>query len=345
MAETENPEKTRVAILGAGSWGATLARLNALAGRDVVVWTRNSEKAAQLVFSRRIDEPLVVEFPPEVAITADLDHALADRDVIIFCCKAQAMRQVAARVRGVGKQKSAAAQDGKRPILVSAAKGIELGTFKRMSEILEEELPEYAVAALSGPNLAQEVLQGLPTASVVASNNEQCARSLQKLLSAPNFRVYSNTDLVGVELGGALKNIIAIAAGAVDGLRLGTNAKSALVTRALAEMTRMTVALGGRAATMAGLAGLGDLLATCSSSLSRNWRMGYHLCQGEVREEIEQELGAVAEGVDTTFAVVDLSKKLNIEMPIAEQVDIVLRGETNPRQAILNLMNRPLVSE
>lgn len=360
MAATDNESNASIAILGAGSWGATLARLYGLAGKDVVLWTRDSEKAAQISLARKVEEPLAIELPPSVCVSADLDMALGGRAIVLLCCKAQAMREVAARVRqskvlDFSPELVPAAADGSpsgnnvakkgKPIFVSAAKGIELGSFKRMSEILSEELPGMPVAALSGPNLAAELLQGLPTASVVAATNESWARFAQEGLTIETLRMYSNTDVVGVELGGALKNIIAIAAGAVDGLRLGTNAKSALLTRGLAEMTRLAVALGARSSTLAGLAGLGDLIATCSSHFSRNWRTGYQLCQGQSREDISSDLQAVAEGVDTTFAVCDLSRKLNIELPIASQIEILLKGEINPRQAILKLMNRPLVSE
>lgn len=307
----------------------------------MALWTHSPDKLAQLHETRRLGKPLPITIPDDVSIAPSIAECVRDADVILFCCNAQSMRSVATAVADVLKTGHAS----KAPALVSAAKGIELHTFDRMTQILAEANPNLPVCALSGPNLAVEVLNGLPCASVVACDDSAVARAVQEQLSVPTMRLYSNNDVVGVELGGALKNVIAIACGVVDGLDLGTNAKAALMTRGLAEMTRLAVAMGAQPATLAGLAGMGDLVATCYSSLSRNYRMGYRMARGESAGAAEKELGATAEGITTAEAVCELSKKLKIELPIAEQVQLTLKGKSTPKQAIMSLMARPLASE
>ncbi len=331
----------KTAILGAGSWGATLTWLLGSHGRNVSLWTQDSEKLTRLRETRRLGKPLPVTIPDSVEICDDIADCVNDADVIVFCCTAQSMRSVAQRVAGALNDQTLF----RKPALVSAAKGIELHTFSRMTEVLANIIPLLPVCALSGPNLAVEVLNGLPCASVIACNDSAVAKAVQEQLSVPTFRLYSNNDVVGVELGGALKNIIAIAAGVVDGLDLGTNAKAGLMTRGLAEMTRVAVAMGAQPTTLSGLAGMGDLVATCYSSLSRNYRMGYRMARGDSAAAAEKELGATAEGITTAEAVCELSKKLGIELPIAQQVDSTLKGLTTPKQAITTLMTRPLASE
>jgi glycerol-3-phosphate dehydrogenase (NAD(P)+) len=235
---------------------------------------------------------------------------------------------------------------GKQTIaIVSAVKGLELTTSKRMSGVVAEYVGDLPICSLSGPNLAGEILAGLPAASVVACKDAAVAATVQRMLSVANFRVYSNEDLIGVELGGTLKNVIAIAAGASDGLKLGCNAKSALLTRGLAEMTRLAVRMGAKPITLAGLAGMGDLVATCAGPASRNYRLGMELAQGKPQAEILQNLGAIAEGVTTAEAVCELSKQLGLELPIAEQVNATLKGKSTPKGAIMTLMGRPPSSE
>lgn len=331
----------KITILGAGSWGATLAWLLSSNGKQITLWSRDAAKVEKLQAVRLIEKPLSVRIPDEVSITSELEEALSGTDLVLFCCTAQTMRQLAEEVNRV----SGGTRQEQKPILISAAKGIELHTTARMSEVLKQSLPGYPVAAMSGPNLAAEILQGLPAATVIAADDLSVARRAQSALSLQTFRVYSNDDLLGVELGGALKNVMAVAAGVVDGLNLGTNAKAALMTRGLAEIARISVALGAKAATLAGLSGMGDLVATCYSSLSRNYRLGHWLAEGRTLAEAEMELGAVAEGVTTTEAVCELSQKLSIEMPIAQQVQATLTGNTTPRKAIMTLMTRPLASE
>ncbi|MBY0356707.1 MAG: NAD(P)-dependent glycerol-3-phosphate dehydrogenase [Candidatus Obscuribacterales bacterium] len=329
--------RAKVAILGAGSWGGTLAKILCLSGNQVSLWTRDSQKAANLSQERVMDKPLPFNLPEAIEISADLEKCLHNKEIVLFCCTSQSLRSLAGSVKTALKSE--------KPVLVSAVKGLELETFMRMSEILSAVLPELSVATLSGPNLAAEILNGLPTASVIACKEATVARLVQEKLSVPSLRLYWNTDVAGVELGGSLKNVIAIAAGGVDGLELGYNAKAALITRGLAETTRLAVLLGAQPATMAGLAGLGDLVATCMSPLSRNYQLGYKIARGTTLKTAESELKAVAEGVSTTFAVCELAKKLNIELPIAQEVEASLKNEGNPQKAIMNLMTRPLVSE
>lgn len=347
----QSGKSAKIAVLGAGTWGATLSRILALGGRDVSMWCRAGDKARQMLATRKIEAPLAIDLPENIRITSDIVECVHGRQVIIFCCTSQSMRSVAVQVadglRHHLNQMSGndVAGTDRLPVLVSAVKGLEIGSNKRMSEVLHEVLPELPGCSLSGPNLAAEILQSLPTASVVGCADENVAKFVQSSLNLPVLRLYSNTDIVGVELGGSLKNVIAIAAGAVDGLKLGYNARAALITRGLAEMSRLAVALGAERTTLAGLAGLGDLVATCSSSLSRNYRLGFQIARGENPASAEAGLGAVAEGVSTARAVVSLSKQLGVEMPIATQVEQTLKGECRPDTAIMNLMSRPLASE
>lgn len=344
-------QKAKIAILGAGSWGATLACVLAGAGKDVSLWARDEKKAESIATTRHIEKPLQIDLPESILVSSNLEKCLDERHIIVFACTSQSMRSVAQLVkaklkcsRPVAAGRACDLSEG-HTVLVSAAKGLELDSFQRMSQILEEILPEQPVCSLSGPNLAFEVLKGLPTASVVACKDDSIAKYVQAQLTAPTLRMYSNTDIVGVELGGSFKNVIAIAAGVVDVLKLGANAKAALLTRGLAEMTRIAVTLGARASTMAGLAGLGDLLATCSSDHSRNYRLGKMIAQGMKLDDAVANLGAVAEGVNTANAVCRLASKMSVELPIAMQVEASLRGDISPQKAIMNLMTRPLVSE
>ncbi|MFA6209390.1 MAG: NAD(P)H-dependent glycerol-3-phosphate dehydrogenase [Candidatus Obscuribacterales bacterium] len=337
-----NVEKRSVTILGAGSWGLTLAHLWCHGGRPVKVYCRNQAGALKLSTTRLMEKPRAHHIPSDVVITSSLEEALADTDLIVFACNSQSMRELATAVAAF---LLAPSRERALPVLVSATKGLELGTQLRMSEVLTAVVPGCGVASLSGPNLADEVLGGLPTASVVASTDIALARSLQSQLSAPKFRVYASDDPVGIELGGTLKNVIAIAAGACDGLSLGVNAKASLLTRGLAEITRLAVRLGAKPQTMAGLAGMGDLFATCSGPLSRNYRVGFELARGKALALILEELGSVAEGVPTAEAVCELSKRLGLELPIAEQVESTLKGNSTPAGAIMALLSRPLASE
>ncbi len=333
-----------MAILGAGTWGSTLSWLLASQGKRVTLWSRDSQKAKLLASRRRVNHPLRIELPTSLEITSDLPAALSSAQIVLLCCNSQSMRELVGKVQ-LFTGSSGNSDVEKTPILVNCAKGLELTTLYRMSEVIAEVAPGYSYCCLSGPNLAAEILKGLPTASVIASKEPEIASFVQSALNVSSLRMYTNTDVVGVELGGTLKNVIAIAAGVSDGLELGANAKAALITRGLAEMTRLACAIGAERSTLSGLAGMGDLLATCGSSLSRNYSLGQSLAAGLSREEAKRAVGATAEGIPTCQAVCELSKKLGIAMPIAEQVEATLTGKTTPKGAIMSLMSRPLVSE
>ncbi len=341
LSQTQNNSEV-IAVLGAGSWGLTLSWLLSEAGKSVYLYTSNQEKADQISRQHCIERPVSVTFDPQkIIVTGDLSHAIKEANVIILCCTAQSIRHVAQTLAVSLKTRT----KNKAPILVSAVKGLELNSLKRMSEILEEILSGAKISVLSGPNLAREILQGLPAAAVVASQDIEIATYVQKVLTVPKFRLYSNADVIGVELGGAFKNVIAIAAGGADGLCLGANAKAALLTRGLAEMTRLAVPLGAKPSTLAGLAGLGDLLATCSVPLSRNYNLGMEMTRGKSLQTVQAETGAVIEGVTTTQAVCQLGENMNIDLPIARLVKILLDGSLSATDAIMTLMSRPLVSE
>ena len=339
--------KKKISILGAGSWGLTLSWLFSQGDNDIFLYTSNKEKAEKLNKENKLDKPVPVSFAPQSVIyTCDLAYAINNATIIVLCCTSQSMRdltrKLASQLNGSVNQSKT---EVKKPILVSAVKGLELGSLLRMSQVIDQELPASEICVLSGPNLAKEILQGLPTAAVVASANITAASEVQKILSQQKFRLYSNKDVIGVELGGTLKNVIAIAAGCADGLNLGANAKAALLTRGLAEMSRLAVHTGANPTTLAGLAGMGDLLATCAGSMSRNYNLGMEMAKGKSLPSILKETGAVIEGINTTAAVCKLSQNLNIELPIAKLVQAFLDGSLTPAQAIMTLMNRPLISE
>jgi glycerol-3-phosphate dehydrogenase (NAD(P)+) len=336
-----HPQQESIAVLGAGIWGTTLAWLLACAGKSVCLWSRNPARIDALKRERKITHPLPLQFPQEIEFTSDLGQSLRSAGVALLCCTSQSTRLV---VNDIKAQLGGQSQT-KLPILVSAVKGLELESLKRMSEVIAEVIPNASVCALSGPNLAIEIMKGLPTAAVVASHDLTTAGHVQKILSVSKFRIYSNTDIVGVELGGTLKNVIAIAAGGSDGLNLGVNAKAALITRGLAEMTRLAIYMGAKPTTMAGLAGMGDLIATCMGPLSRNYRLGQELARGKKIEQIKQEVEGVIEGIPTTEAVCELSKRLGVELPIADLVQNFISGAITPEKAIMTLMARPLASE
>jgi glycerol-3-phosphate dehydrogenase (NAD(P)+) len=336
-----HPQQESIAVLGAGIWGTTLAWLLASAGKSVHLWSRDAARVETLKRERKITKPVPLQFGQEIEFTNDLGQALNSAGVALICCTSQSTRIVVNDIKTHFSEQSQA----KLPILVSAVKGLELESLKRMSEVIAEVIPNASVCALSGPNLALEIMKGLPTAAVVASHDLTTAAHVQKILSVSKFRIYSNTDIVGVELGGTLKNVIAIAAGGSDGLNLGVNAKAALITRGLAEMTRLAIYMGAKPTTMAGLAGMGDLIATCMGPLSRNYRLGQELARGKTLEQIKQDVEGVIEGIPTTEAVCELSKRLGVELPIAELVQNFISQAITPEKAIMALMARPLASE
>jgi glycerol-3-phosphate dehydrogenase (NAD(P)+) len=327
-----------IAIVGATSWGTTLALTWARAGRPVTLLVRSEDEAETLrkdgEHRRRVPG---YPFPPLLGVTADAE-ALKACEIVVLAVPAQTMR---VNVRTIADCLAADA------IVVSGAKGIEIATAQRMSQVIGEELPRFAgqVAAISGPNLGHEIAAGLPAATVVAANDLAIATRAQELLMTPMLRVYTNRDLIGVELGGALKNIFALATGIGDGLKMGDNGKSSLITRGLAEMTRLGVAAGARTQTFSGLAGLGDLIATCASPYSRNHRVGIRLAQGESLDAILSDLDQVAEGVPTTVAATKLAASLGVELPISEMMQRVLFEQMPPREAAMALLLREAKAE
>jgi glycerol-3-phosphate dehydrogenase (NAD(P)+) len=323
------------AVLGDGAWGTAVALLLAQdAGHRVRLWSARAETG--LLLRQRRENPRLlpgVRIPECVELTTDVRAAVAGADVWVSAVPTVFLRPTLTRVR---EELGGAA----RPPVVSLTKGIEIGTFLRPSEVLAEVLGAERVVVLSGPSHAEEVCRGLPTSVVAASQDEELARQVQRQFSGDRFRVYTNPDPVGVELGGALKNVIGIAAGACDGLGYGDNARSALMTRGLAEMTRFGVALGAEAATFAGLAGLGDLITTCVSPHGRNRLVGCRLAQGERLDAILAETGKVAEGVSTARAVHERAGRMGVEMPITAEVYRVLYEGKNPAGAVDELMLR-----
>ena len=321
----------RAAVIGAGAWGTTFAALRCANG-PTVLWARREELAAEIASSRSNQAYLPeVALPARLRATADLAEAVADVDVVAVAVPTHGMRAVLEAL--------AAHLQPEVPV-VSLAKGLEQGSRKRMTEVIDEVLPGRPVGALTGPNLAGEIVADRPAASVLAMGDAATAARLQAAFSTETFRVYTNDDVVGCEIAGALKNVVAIAAGMADGMDLGDNARAALVTRGLAELTRLAVALGGDARTCAGLAGLGDLVATCSSSRSRNHRLGVELGRGRALADIVAGVRSVAEGVGTAPVVCELGSELDVEVPIAEQTLAVCRGKCSPADALAALMHR-----
>ncbi|GIV14986.1 MAG: glycerol-3-phosphate dehydrogenase [NAD(P)+] [Armatimonadota bacterium] len=327
------PELPSVAVLGAGSWGTALALLLGKKGVQVALWARDAGLAQAI--RREGQNPRYLPgfaLPPSVNPTSDVEYAVGEAEVLVFAVPAGALREVASTVRECLSAPR---------LIISAAKGLEADG-SRPSQVLQATLGDRCgdLVVLSGPNLALELAREIPTATVVASSSPEAAKQAQTLFMHPSFRVYTNRDVTGVELGGALKNVLAIGAGISDGMGFGDNSKAAFVTRGLAEMVRLGVALGAEERTFMGLSGVGDLFATASSHLSRNWRVGHGLAQGKPLMQILQELKQVAEGVPTTFAVCGLAQRLGIEMPIAQTIRAVLDGRLNPRDAIRELMLR-----
>jgi glycerol-3-phosphate dehydrogenase (NAD(P)+) len=328
---------TRVAVLGAGSWGTTLANLLAEKGEQVRIWAFEGEVVEAI--NQRHENPLFlpgVRLAPRLAACADAREAVAEASVIVSAAPSHAVRRVIERIRGNVKAGT---------LVVSATKGIETETLAFMSAIIAECLPETRVAALSGPSFALEVCQRQPTLVVAAARTDAIAQDAQRVFATPTFRVYSHDDVVGVELAGALKNVIAIAAGIVDGLGMGHNPLAALLTRGLAEITRLGVALGASPLTFAGLAGMGDLILTATGDLSRNRALGVALAQGQTLEQYRAAHRSVAEGANTSKAGAALGARMGVELPIIEKVGDVLFNGKPARDGLAELMARELKSE
>jgi glycerol-3-phosphate dehydrogenase (NAD(P)+) len=328
----------RITVVGGGAWGTALAAHAVSLGRAVRLWVRSAEAAREINERHQASRYLpAVRLPESLVATHDLAAAVEGAEAVLVAVPSEFCRGIYHRLGGCLAEGA---------LVVSATKGIEVSTQLRMTEVAAAEAPARRLAALSGPSFALEVAHGQPTAIVVAARRLEDAESLQRALSSRSFRVYSSDDVIGVELAGALKNVIAIAAGIVDGLGYGHNTVAALITRGLAEITRLAVALGGRAETLAGLAGLGDLVLTCTGSLSRNRRVGQALGSGRPLSEARAAIGhGSAEGVRTTLAAVALAERAGIEMPIALQMRDVLYAGKPPREAVDELMLRSLKRE
>lgn len=326
-----------IVILGTGGWGTALAVLWASQGNDVILWGHTPERVAQMAETRQNPEYLPgITLPPNIALTSSLSDCCA-AGLIAFVTPSIALREVAGRLHEAGVNEAA--------VLMSCTKGIEHGTGLRMSEILAEKFPSNPVAVLSGPNLAVEVSRGLPGATVLGCRDPAVAEELQSRLGSSHFRVYSSDEVVGIELGGALKNIFAIPAGVSDGFGFGDNSKSALVTRSLAELLRLGVAMGGDVHTFQGLSGVGDLMATCFSQHSRNRRLGEQLGQGRSLDDITRGMKTVAEGIPTARGAFECARKLRVETPIIDQVYAVLHEGKSPARAMQELLGRDQKSE
>ncbi len=325
----------RIAVIGTGSWGTTLAVLLTQKGLPVTLWARTSDEAIRLLSARENPDFVPgLAFPSGLCVTDSFARALDRASLVLMVVPAQTMRENIRRVRDLLPRDA---------IILSCAKGLEVGTTRRMSQVIAQELPPSfhdKIAVLSGPNLAHEIANGLPAASVVASRNCDVARFVQNVMGLPRFRLYTAEDVIGVELGGALKNIIAIAAGAVDGFGFGDNTKALVLTRGLAEMTRLATAAGANPLTLAGLAGMGDLIATCASPHSRNHQVGMRLARGEKIEVIQASMKMVAEGIPTAKAALQMARQLDIELPITEQVHAVAFESKDPHQAVIDLTTR-----
>jgi glycerol-3-phosphate dehydrogenase (NAD(P)+) len=330
---------TRVAVVGAGSWGTAVAAI-AAGNADTILWARRPELADAMRERRENPEYLAgLPLPDALEFTADLEDACGRADVVVLGVPSHGLR---------GVLTEAAAFIGADVPVVSLAKGVEQGTLRRMTEVVDEVLTAHSseqVGVLTGPNLAREIAAGQPAASVVAMRDPAAAAALQQLFMAATFRVYTNRDVVGCEIAGALKNVMAIAAGIADGLGYGDNTKAALLTRGLAELTRLGVALGGEPLTFSGLAGMGDLVATCTSTQSRNRTVGVELGKGRSLDDIVAEMKMVAEGVKSTAAVLELARRNHIEMPIAEQVGAVLYEGKRADDLVPALMLRQAKAE
>jgi glycerol-3-phosphate dehydrogenase (NAD(P)+) len=335
---------SRIAVIGAGAWGTALSiALGRKGTHDIRLWAHEKDVQAS-ISSRRVNEIFLPGelLPENVSVAGDFEQALQSAEIVVSVMPSQHCRPIFQKMRAFVKREM---------MIVSATKGLEEKTLLRMTEVICSVLASDGewrprIGALSGPSFAKEVARGDPTAITIASSDVELAETVQREFSDPRFRVYTNDDVTGVELGGALKNTIAIAAGICDGLGLGNNSAAALITRGLAEITRLVVACGGQKETMAGLAGLGDLVLTCTGGLSRNRSVGVELGHGRKLPEIIAAMhGMVAEGVFTTHAALELARARKLEMPITEQMDAILNRGKSPREAIQDLMTRSAKSE
>jgi len=328
----------KLTVLGAGCWGLTLAKLLTDNFDEICVWGRDQDLPFELKEQKRVFKPLEIQLSDKVEISSDLTAAIKNADIILLVVATSGTRHVCEALKAVGIKDD--------QILVNASKGIELPSLMRMSEVIKDVLPNQKFAILSGPTLAREVLMGKPTAASVASDDIEIAKKVQQACSVQSkFRLYTNKDVIGVELGGSLKNVIAIASGFAHAMGLGDNCAGALLTRGMAEIVRVSVKMGAHPSTLYGLSGMGDLIATCSSPMSRNYTVGSLLGKGKKIDDILNELGSVAEGVKTSKAVCELAKKLGIEVPVSSAIFEAVYTDITPQDLLDKLMNRELKEE
>ena len=324
--------KRKITLLGGGSWGTALSRLLSENGHQVTVWLRDEEQC-RLLSTERVNKKYLpeVRIPENIVFTPDIDEAVKNAEIILIVTPTQ-------MIRGVLRQISPEYKKDK--IIVNASKGIEIGTMYLVSDIVKEETSNCIFAALSGPSHAEEVGLSLPTAITIACDNKGVAEEIQDAFMSTYFRVYTNDDVIGAELGGALKNIIALGAGISDGVGYGDNAKAALMNRGIVEIARLGIAMGADVHTFYGLSGIGDLIVTCTSKHSRNWNAGYLIGQGLSKNDAVKKIGMVVEGIPTTYAAYELSKKLNVEMPITTAMYDVLENNADVKETVNKLMLR-----
>ena len=328
----------KLTVLGAGCWGLTLAWLLTNNFDEITVWGRAQDLSEDLLNNKHASKPLEVQLDAKIEITSDLADAIKNADIILSVIATSGTRDVCEHLKSAGIRDE--------QILVNASKGIELPSLMRMSEVIKDVLPNQRLVVLSGPTLAKEVLQGKPTAACVACEDIETAQFVQKACNVPNkFRLYTNTDVIGVELGGSLKNVIAIASGFAHTMGLGDNCSGTLLTRGMAEIVRVSIQLGANPSTLYGLSGMGDLIATCSSPMSRNYTVGSMLAKGKKINDILAELGSVAEGVKTSKAICELAQKLGIEVPVSNAIYEAVYTDITPEELLSKLMNRKLKEE
>ena len=328
----------KLTVLGPGCWGLTLAWLLNDNFEDITIWGRECDLNEDLIINKHCSKPLEVQLDKKVVFTSDIKSAIEGADIILSVVATSGVRSVCEQLKSAGIKPS-------QP-LVNASKGLELNSLMRMSEVIKDVLPEQKVVILSGPTLAKEVLLGKPTAASVACDDIETAEFVQKACNVPGrFRLYTNSDVIGVELGGSLKNVIAIASGFAHAMDLGDNCMGTLLTRGMAEIVRLSVKLGANPSTLYGLSGMGDLIATCSSPMSRNYTVGAMLGKGKKIDDILKELGSVAEGVKTSKAVCDLAKKLEVDVPVSSAIYEAVYTDITPEEVLSKLMNRKLKKE
>lgn len=322
----------KVCVLGAGSWGSALALVLAKKGYEVIMWTLSKEQADKINNTKEnIDYLPGILLPNNISVTTNIEEAVKYSKIIVLAVPSQAIRSVSSQIKPFIKDEQ---------ILVNVAKGLEKGSGLRLSEVCKQELPNNHYVTLSGPSHAEEVAKDIPTTVVVASKELEIAQIVQDIFMSPKFRVYTNPDIVGVELGGALKNIIAFGAGICDGLGLGDNSKAALMTRGIREISRLGEAMGANVSTFTGLSGIGDLIVTCTSMHSRNRRAGILIGQGKSLDETLKEIKMVVEGITATEVAYEVAKELNVDMPITNAIYSVLYKGLNANEVVIELMMR-----